>query len=92
MAEKVTFGDLHRLLEESGFEPVSVNGPYILFEHANSGALQAFRAHRANEIVDPMTLASVRKTLVGFGFIEENEFDKAVREVCAERHSKLSKR
>ncbi len=88
MHPKTTFGDIHRLLTEFGFVRTPANGPFVLFEHAESGALQAFRAHRVNEIVDPMTMASVRKTLNGFGFLEENEFEGALSEYRAQRLSK----
>jgi hypothetical protein len=91
MTEKITFGDLHQLLKECGFERIPVNGPYVVFKHDTSGALQAFRIHRASELVDLMTLASVRKTLVGFGFLEEGEFEGAVRET-AERRAKAKRR
>jgi hypothetical protein len=84
MTERITFGDLHQLLKEYGFEETPRKRPYVVFEHEASGALQAFRTHRALELVDPMTLASVQKTLVGFGFIDEKEFEKAVRK-AAER-------
>ncbi len=88
MTDKTNFGDLRRLLEECEFARVSVDGPYIVFKHEASGALQAFRSHRLNELVDPMTVASVRKTLVGFGFMDENEFEEAVRNAVVERKAK----
>jgi hypothetical protein len=79
MTRKVTFGDLRRLLTLSGFEQVPVDGPYVVLEHGSSGALQAFRMHRLNETPDPMTIASVRKTLVANGFYEPEEFEGALR-------------
>jgi hypothetical protein len=82
MSEKITFGDLHRILKEQGFVQAPKNGPYVVFKHEASGALQAFRSHRTTEVADPMTLASVRKTLVEFGFMEENAFQAAVREAA----------
>ena len=91
MTEKITFGDLRHLLAEYGFDEVSVDGPYIVYKHTPSGALQAFRAHRPAERVDPMTLASVRKTLVGFGFLEEEAFEGAVRASAAERKAKAKR-
>lgn len=88
MTEKITFGDLRRLLTDCDFAQVPADGPYVVYKHETSGALQAFRAHRPAERVDPMTLASVRKTLVGFGFLEEAEFESAVREASVERKTK----
>ncbi len=92
MTEKITFGDLRYLLEECEFDQVPVDGPHVVYKHEPSGALQAFRAHRPAELVDPMTLASVRKTLVGFGFLEEEEFEGAVRASAAERKAKAKRR
>ncbi len=88
MTDKITFGDLRHLLKECDFDQVSVDGPHIVYKHEASGALQAFRAHRPGELVDPMTLASVRKTLVGFGFMDEEEFEGAARAAAAERKAK----
>ncbi len=68
--------------------PTRVDGPYVVYKHESSSALQAFRSHRRAEQIDPMTLASVRKTLVGFGFMEEKEFEEAVQETAAERKAK----
>lgn len=91
MTEKITFGDLHRLLEDCGFAQTPANGPYAVFKHEASGALQAFRSHRRSELVDPMTLASVRKTLVEFGFMDEADFKEAIREAAAEREAKAKR-
>jgi hypothetical protein len=87
MTERIRFGDLHRLLKSYGFAQASKNTPYVVFKHAASGALQAFRSHRTTEIVDPMTLASVRKTLVEFGFMDDDAFQAAVQ-AAAERKAK----
>lgn len=85
MTEKITFGDLQRLLEKCGFVQAPKHGPYVVFTHGASGALQAFRSHRATEIADPMTLASVRKTLVEFGFMEEEAFRTALRKATEQK-------
>jgi hypothetical protein len=91
MTDKITFGDLRHLLKECAFDRIPVDGPHIVYKHESSGALQAFRAHRPAELVDPMTLASVRKTLVGFGFMEEDEFEGAVRAAAIERKAKAKR-
>ena len=91
MTDKITFGDLRRLLERCGFERAPAAGPYVVYKHRASGAVQAFRAHRASELADPMTLASVRKTLVGFGILGEEGFEAAVRETAAERSAKAKR-
>jgi hypothetical protein len=92
MAEKITFGDLRRVLTDSGFVQTPANGPYVVYKHDASGALQAFRAHRAAGLADPMTLASVRKTLVEFGFMTEEEFRAALLEAAAERKATSKRR
>jgi hypothetical protein len=91
VTEKITFGDLRRLLTDNGFVQAPANGPYVVYKHDPSGALQAFRAHRAAELADPMTLASVRKTLVEFGFMAEEEFQVALREAAADRKAKAKR-
>ncbi len=73
MTDKITFGDLRRRLEACGFDRTPVDGRYVVCKHRAAGAVQAFRAHRASELADPMTLASVRKTLVGFGVVAQEE-------------------
>src|SRR5262249_22275585 len=88
MTDKITFGDLRHLLEECGFDRVQWDAPHVVYRHEPSGALQAFRAHRPAELADPMALASVRKTLVGFDFLEEADFEAAVRAAAAERRAK----
>jgi hypothetical protein len=89
MTEKITFGDLRRLLEASGFERTPVAGPYVVYKHNGAGAVQAFRARRVRELADPMTLESVRKTLVGFGIVAEDEYEEALRAAAVERSAKV---
>jgi hypothetical protein len=95
MAKEFTFGDVHRLLGEFGFKKKQVPGPhgrpYILFEHEPTGALQAFRAHRPSERIDPMTLAAVRVMLAGNGFLERDEFDDALRKASANGEAKAKR-
>jgi hypothetical protein len=88
VSKRLRFGDLHRILEQQGFEQSSGNDPYVVFRHTATGALQAFRAHRAAEAVDAMSLASVRKTLVEFGFMDESEFEEALSSAGARRGAK----
>ena len=91
MTDKITFGDLRSLLEAHGFDRTPVDGPYVVYKHRAAGAVQAFRAHRVSELADPMTLASVRKTLVGFGVVAEEEYEQAFREATAERTTKAKR-
>ena len=91
MTDKITFGDLRRLLEAHGFDRTPAAGPHVVYEHRAAGALQAFRAHRASEPADPMTLASVRKTLVGFGVVSEEQYEGALREAAAGRAAKAKR-
>ena len=88
MADKVTFGDVHRLLARFDFVRVPVEGKHVFFEHKSSNTLVAFRPHRTTELVDAMTLAAVRKTLVGNGFLERDAFPEALQEARAGRKTK----
>ncbi len=83
MTERITFGDVHHLLGEFGFEQTPVKGSHVLFEHKPSGTVVAFRPHRRNERIDPMTLAIVRSVLVENGFLEREDFETALREASA---------
>ena len=80
MTKKVTFGDIHRLLEELGFVQTTVKGKHVVFTHKPSDTLLIFRPHRRNERADPMTLAMVRMSLDQRGFLERDEFERALRE------------
>jgi hypothetical protein len=92
MTDKVTFGDLHQLLAGFGFEERKVEQPYVVFAHKASGAVQAFRAHRPKETVDPMTLAAVRMTLAGNGFLDPDEFESKVHDIVVERRAKTRRK
>jgi predicted RNA binding protein YcfA (HicA-like mRNA interferase family) len=91
MTRTVTFGDLRRMLLDCGFERVAEKGPYVVFEHEDTGVLQAFRPHRSSEREDPMTVASVKKTLVENGFVEPEEFEESLQE-AARSHTGRSDR
>jgi predicted RNA binding protein YcfA (HicA-like mRNA interferase family) len=89
MSKKVTFGDIHRLLEAYGFEQTSIKGKHVLFEHKASDTLLMFRPHRRNELVDAMTLSIVQKTLDARGFLESDEFEDALRQVSVDGKAKI---
>ncbi len=91
MTEKITVGDLRRLLEACGFDRTPTAGPYVVYKHSEAGVVQAFRAHRVTELADPMTLESVRKTLVGFGIVAEDEYDEVLRAAEVERSAKAGR-
>lgn len=91
MAERVTFGDIHRLLEKLGFVQAHIEGPHVLFEHEPSGVLLGYRPHRRGERVDPMTLSVTKKMLDLNGFVEETDFEKEVRKATPKRRAKPKK-
>lgn len=91
MTDKITFGGLRSLLESCGFERTPVDGSFVVYRHRAAGAVQAFRAHCASELADPLTLASVRKTLVGFGVVAEEEYEEALRDTVAGRTTKAKR-
>jgi predicted RNA binding protein YcfA (HicA-like mRNA interferase family) len=70
------------MLLNCGFERVAKKGPFVVFEHEDTGVLQAFRPHRSSEQADPMTVASVKKTLVENGFFEREEFEGSLQEAA----------
>ena len=88
MADKVTFGAVHYLPGEFGFEQTPVKGSHVLFEHKPSGTLVMFRPHRLSERIDPMTLAVVRSVLAENGFLERDDFADALREAAANGKAK----
>jgi hypothetical protein len=96
MSKKVTFGDVHRLLTGLGFvkktgvieTPLRVK--FVAFEHEPSDTLLVFRAHRLNEKIDAMNLASVRFMLDARGFIERDDFDDALRDAAANGRTRTS--
>ena len=91
-AQRISFGGLQRLLIKHRFRRSRQADPYVVFTHERSGALQAFRQHEFTESADPMTLASVRKTLVGFGFLKAEEFESAIDEAEREIRKKTGRK
>ena len=80
MANKITFGQIHRLLGELGFVQVPTTKPNVFFEHKPSDTQFFFRAHRASEPVDAMTLSVVRKFLDEKGLLDRTEFEDALHQ------------
>ena len=81
MNKKVTFGQVHRLLNKYGYERVPVEGKHVLFEQKSAGAVLVLRPHRSNELIDPVTLGAVRLNMDGNGILERDKFDEALEAV-----------
>jgi hypothetical protein len=79
---------LPRFLEACRFDRTPAAGPYVVYKHNGAGAVQAFRAHRVAELANPMTLQSMRKTLVGFGIAAKDEYEEALGAAAVERSAK----
>lgn len=92
MIERVTFGDVHRLLDQYGFVREPGVKRCVLFKHDESGAVLVFRPHRLSERVDPMTLSIVRWRLVWHEFLEDDmAFYVALHGVFSKRKRKQGK-
>jgi hypothetical protein len=83
VANKVTFGEIHRLLDGLGFVQIPARRPAVLFEHKPSDTLLIFRPHRPGEQADAVTVSVVRKMLDEKGLLDREDFDEALREASA---------
>ncbi len=94
MADKLTFGTVHRLLSDLGF--VRTTGtkprPHVLFEHKPSDTVLVIRPHSDDEPVDRMTLAVVRKWLDEKGLLEGSAFEDALREAAADGKARTKRK
>jgi predicted RNA binding protein YcfA (HicA-like mRNA interferase family) len=87
----VPFATLHRLLHHLGFVQTPVEGTHVVFEHKKSGTLVLFRPHGAEEQVDRMTLAALRRTLDENGFVERDDSEEMLRRFASPEAGKRRK-
>jgi len=80
MNKGITFAKLDQFLQSLGFAVNRVPASHILYEHAASGAALGLRLFKAEELVDPGTLAVVRRTLIDNGLIDRERWDNLLRE------------
>jgi hypothetical protein len=77
---KATFAALERLLVQLGFQASSVPGPHLLFEHAAADVHIILRPYKAEELVDPVALAYVRRTLDEWGILDRERFEEELQQ------------
>src|SRR5207249_2060503 len=82
---RITFVQLRKLLLEIGFIETLVPNSHVFFSHQQSGAEIALPIYRANRIVLPHHLASVRIMLDAKGLMEGADFDDFVASVSAKQ-------
>jgi hypothetical protein len=77
MVKNVTYRQLRNVLLSLGCEPVPSNKDRFVFDHPRSDLLIILKGGTDDQLVRPIDLFSVRKSLWGHGFIEDNdeEFD-----------------
>lgn len=78
MSRKITFGELSRLLEGMDFERV-ILPTHVLFDHLASDTKVILRTYQTREIVSPIDLAVVRKTLDERGLMGIDSFEHFMR-------------
>lgn len=82
MNRQITFNELRQLLTRLDFSEVTQR-THVRFEHDASGAVVILRPYRSTEIVTPIHLAVVRRTLVEKGLIEAESFERFLQKAPA---------
>src|SRR2546430_507936 len=78
MTSKITFAELCRLLEAMDFGRTN-QSTHVLFEHPASSTLVVLRPYEPREVVNPVDLAVVRKTLDERGLLPADAFENFLR-------------
>jgi hypothetical protein len=82
---RITFAQLRQFLLDMGFTETVTPKSHVFFAHEGSGAELAFPIYRANRIVMPHHLATVRFTLDAKGLMEADDFDAFLESASAKR-------
>jgi hypothetical protein len=82
---RIKFGQLRALLLGLGFRQVTVADSAIGFQHDPSDTLIVLPTYRANRIVLPHHLVSVRVLLDGKGLMDRAAFDDLVASLAPRR-------
>jgi predicted RNA binding protein YcfA (HicA-like mRNA interferase family) len=77
-AKRITHGDIIRLLEVEGFSATVEKGDQVLFEKPSAGAALLLRSQRSSNTATGMALELVRRTMIDFGVMTEEDFDRWV--------------
>lgn len=73
MVKNVTYGQLRNVLLSLGCEPVPSQKDRFVFDHPRSDLLIILKEGADDQLVRPIDLFSVRKSLWGHGFIEDDD-------------------
>jgi hypothetical protein len=82
---KVAFAWLRQLLLDRGFKEVIVPKSHVRFYHERSGTEIILPVYRANQIVMPHHLLTVRFILDAKGLVDEEDFDDLVGSASAKQ-------
>ncbi len=82
---RVTFADLRQMLLDMGFTEAVVPRSHVFFAHSPSGAEVALPIYRADRIVLPHHLISVRIMLDAKGLMDRADFDDFVASLSAKQ-------
>jgi hypothetical protein len=82
---RIKFAQLRDLLLGLGFREVALSESAVGFQHDPSDTLIVLPIYRANRVVRPHHLASVRIMLDGKGLMDADTFDDLVASVAAKR-------
>ena len=81
-SERITYGQLHRLLVGLEFEDVPVKQKWKAYRHAPSDTLILLPDRQPNQRARAPELISVRRHLVENGIVNEDEFDQFLAEAA----------
>lgn len=84
---KIRFEQLRQLLLDMGFSQTTTQKSHVFFAHASSGAEFALPIYRANQIVLPHHLVTVRVMLDGKGLLDAGAFDDFVAAAATTKQS-----
>ncbi len=82
---RIKFAELRELLFGLGFREVALPEDAVGFQHDPSDTLIVLPTYRANRVVLPHHVASVRILLNGKGLMDADAFDDLVASVAAKR-------
>ena len=82
---RLIFARLRQLLLDMSFTETVTPSSHVFFAHPQSGAEIALPIYRANQVVLPHHLTTVRVTLDARGLMDKREFDEFVLSASAKQ-------
>ncbi len=84
MSKEITTGNLEKVLLKLGFYATPVRGSHITYRHPSSDTVVVLPWQCKNEVLRPIHLISVKKTLSETGILDPDSFESLLeREVQA---------